>query len=241
MTAEEQRIACITGAGRRLGRELALGFARAGYDVVLHAHRSMPGAEAAAAAIRDMGRNAWTVQADLSTMQGIDAVAGALRARAPRLSVLVNNAGVFPSASFEETDAAAWDEAMGLHARAPYFLAQACAPLLRAARGSVITILSAGAFRAWTDHTAYTISKAAGAAATRAMAKALAPQVRVNAIAPGMLALDERGTAAELSADRIPLGRHGTAEDILRAALFLADASYCTGIVLPVDGGLLLR
>ena len=237
MIADTQRIAFVTGSGRRLGRRIAYALADAGYDIVLHANASIDGMNEAAARIRSNGRTAWSLTGDLSRADHIRSIGEALRATVPRLDVLVNNAGVFPTASFDAVTEELWDWTMAVNTRSMFFLSRECAGLLRASRGCIVNMASAGAFQAWTNHIPYNVSKAGVVMLTRALAKTFAPDIRVNAIAPGVVIVPDEEERTHIPADRIPLGRHGSVEELTRSVLFLVEAAYLTGHVLPVDGG----
>ncbi len=233
-------VAFITGSGRRLGRRLAYAFADAGYGVVLHAEKSALGMEEARKRISDAGGSAWIVRGDLADLAVVRSIAAEAVAFNGRMDALVNCAGVFPEASFEDVDGDMWDKAMNVNLKAAFFLVQSCAPALRAARGAVVNVACAGAFSPWSRHIPYNISKAGVVMLTRALARALAPDVRVNAVAPGIMEVPGEETRPLPPADRIPLKRHGTPEDLAAAVLFLArDAMYLTGHTMPVDGGFL--
>ncbi len=235
------KIALVTGAGHRLGRYIACGLADRGYDCIVHYHRAKSEAEETARQVRKRKRSVVLVQADLATMDGIAAVVGAAREFTEYLHLLVNNAGVFPGAAFERVTPEIFDSAIHVNVRSAFFLSQQLLPLLRNARGSsIINIASAGAYHPWVNHIPYNISKAGLVMLTRALAKALAPDVRVNAVAPGVVVVPDEPVRKELSPEKIPLRRHGQPEDIVRAVLYLAeDACYLTGHVLPVDGGII--
>jgi pteridine reductase len=224
-----RKIALVTGAGVRVGEAIARRLAAHGYAVAAHFHSHRPRGFAAA------------LQADLAAPDGPDALARAFReAGFARLDLLVNSAAGFDERPLEATDAAAWDAQLDLNARAPLLLTRALLPLLRRARGCVVNVVDVGGgLVPWRGFAAYCASKAALARATECLALELAPRVRVNGVAPGTVLWPERYPKARrraLSA-RIPLGRAGTPEDVAAAVLFLAEAPYVTGAILPVDGG----
>ncbi|HOJ02589.1 MAG TPA: SDR family oxidoreductase [Bacteroidota bacterium] len=230
--------ALITGSAHRLGRHIALALADAGYDIVLHAHEAHARLAAVEEEVRARGREVFSVVADLRSVEEIRDMARVVAGRIERLDVLVNNAGVFPEAPFEEVTEDMWNLAVDVNTRAPFFLTQAVLPLLRAASGCVVNIVSAGAYEPWSRHIPYNISKAGAHMLTRALAKALAPDVRVNGIAPGIILMPEEEEREHIPATRFPLQRYGTAVDIAEAVLFLCErAPYITGHVLPVTGG----
>ncbi len=237
--AETRRV-FITGSGRRLGRQLAYAFAAKGYDIILHAHESTEGLREAEARIRDLGRDVFAVQGDLSQVAHIRRIGEEISARVSRLDVLVNNAGVFPTAAFEEVTEEIWDHALDINTKSQFFMTQALAPLLRAARGCVVNVASAGGFEPWKNHIPYNVSKAGVIMLTRAMAKALAPDIRVNAVAPGVIIVPGEEVLDHIPASRFPMQRYGTPGDLADAVFFLTEGtSYITGHILPVAGGAL--
>jgi pteridine reductase len=230
--------AMITGSGRRLGRRLAFAFADAGYDIILHANASITGVTEAEEEIRRKGRDAFHVIADLRHVSEIRRMAAGIAARTRGLDVLVNNAGVFPEAAFDEITEEMWDETQAVNLKALFFLTQSLLPLLRAGGGNVINILSAGAYDPWKRHLPYNVSKAGAVMLTRAMAKALAPEIRVNGIAPGIIIIPGEEEREHIPESRFTMQRYGTPRDVADAALFLAGGtSYITGHILPITGG----
>jgi pteridine reductase len=237
MTSDSPRIVFVTGSGRRLGRQIAYALAEAGFDIVLHAHRSIDGMLEARDRIAVLGRRVWTVTGDLALVSDIRAIGESIRSSVPQLDVLVNNAGVFPTAAFSEVTEEIWDDTLAVNTRAMFFMARECAASLRNSGGCIVNIASAGAFQAWKTHIPYNVSKAGVVMLTRALAKTLAPEVRVNALAPGVILIPGEEEREHLPADRFPLRRYGTIDDVTRSLLFLIEARYLTGHVLPVDGG----
>ncbi len=233
--------ALVTGAGVRLGRATALAVAEAGYDVVLHAHRSRVDAERVAAEISSRGRQAWIEQSDLERPDEVLGLAARVIDAHGRLDLLVNNAGLFDTTPFAEIDRASFDRLHQVNCAAPFFLTQRLLPALLAAPAPVIVnITDVLAERPSAGASHYVMTKAALLAWTKALALELAPRVRVNAVSPGAVLLPEHfsaATRAKVLAD-VPLAREGTAEDVARAVVFLAGAPYITGTVLTVDGGL---
>ena len=226
--AATRRVALVTGAGARVGRAIALELARDGYRVVAHFHSHRP------------PRTMLGIRVDLSTPDGPTALARAFRRRFDRLDLLVNSAALFERRPLEDTDAALFDAQMGLNARAPLLLTRALLSPLRRARGSVVNVLDVGgALVPWRGYSAYGASKAALRAVTEALAVELAPEVRVNAVAPGTVLWPESYTAKvrRRLASRIPLRRVGAPGDVARAVRFLAESPFVTGAVVPVDGG----
>lgn len=237
-----QRVALVTGGAVRLGRAISLGLAEAGYDLLVHYRSSRRAAEDLAHAVDGLGRRCALFQADLSDPAAPDAVAASARSAYGRLDLLVNSAAGFDSRPLGQVDAAAWDGVMGLNVRAPHLLVRAAEPLLRAARGAVVNVLDLSAFQPWSEHPVHAVSKAALAHLTRVQARALAPDVRVNAVAPGAVLPPEGYPPERLEAlrARTPLGTLGTPDDVVRTVVFLAGAPFITGQIVAVDGGRLL-
>lgn len=234
--------ALVTGAGIRVGRAIALALAEAGYDLILHANRSLDGVEAVAREVRGRGRLARTVAADFSDRQAVRGLAANVIEDGTPLDVLVHNAGLYQAVDFADIDDAAYDRMQAVNLEAPFFLTQALLPVLRAApEGSlVVHITDIASERVEVPYAHYTVSKAGLDALTRALAVELAPAIRVNAVAPGTVAFPPGFPAERAQAirARIPLGREGSPEDIARAVVFLArDGRYITGQTIRVDGG----
>jgi pteridine reductase len=240
---DTQRVALVTGGAVRVGRAIALGLAGAGYDLAVTYHSSEKPARAVQSEARDLGRRCELVHADLSQPSAPEAVIAAVRAAYGRLDLLVNSAASFEARPLLDVDAAAWDAVMDLNLRAPHLLVRAAADLLRASRGNVVNITDLSAFQApWTEHPDHAISKSALAHLTRIQARVLAPEVRVNGIAPGAVLPPDDYPDERLRtlAAGTPLKRLGTPEDVAQAVLYLASAPYVTGHILVVDGGRLL-
>ena len=183
--SESQRVALVTGGAVRVGRVVSLGLAAAGYDVVVHYRASAGPAAETAAAIERMGRRSSSVQGDLAQPQAAEALARHVETTFGRLDLLVNNASTFDARPLVDVDPDAWDEVMNVNVRAPHLLVRATATMLRASGGAVVNIVDLSAFQAWTEYPHHAVSKAALAHLTRVQARALAPEVRVNAVAPG--------------------------------------------------------
>lgn len=236
--ASQERIAFVTGSGRRLGRQIAYALAGAGYDVILHAHESTDGMQEAAEHIGGLGRRAHQLTGDLRKLDDIRALGEAIAGITGGLDLLINNAGVFPRAAFEDVTEEIWDLAQDVNVKAYFFMTQVLAPLLRARKGSVVNMASAGGFDPWKKHIPYNVSKAGVVMLTRALAKVLAPDVRVNAVAPGVIIIPGEEVLDHIPDDRFPMKRYGTAQDLADAVLFLAQGnSYLTGHILPLAGG----
>jgi len=238
-----QRVATVTGGAVRVGRAISIGLAEAGYDLVVTYHTSAEPAEALSEEVASMGRRCVTLQVDLAEPAAAEAVAEAARAGFGRLDLLVNSAATFDAGPLLEVDAERWDAVMAVNVRAPHLLVRAAAPLLTGAHGCVVNIADLAAFQPWTEHPHHAVSKAALVHLTKIQARALAPAVRVNAVAPGSV-LRPEGWSEERWLDvarRAPLGRPGTPGDVVGAVLYLAGADFVTGQVLTVDGGRLLE
>ncbi|HWV37420.1 MAG TPA: SDR family oxidoreductase [Vulgatibacter sp.] len=233
--------AFVTGAGVRVGRAIALALARAGHDVILHANRSRRPVEEVADEIRSHGREAFVVTADLSDPDEVDRLAEGVAAMHPCLDLVVHNAAIFEASPYEAIDRRSYREMLAINLDAPFFLTQGLLPSLRAsASPSVIHVTDIGAERPVPGYAHYSVSKAGLLMLTKALAVELAPEIRVNAVAPGTVAFPEDVGAEQREAilRRIPMGREGTVEDVARAVVFLAcDAPYVTGQVIRVDGG----
>jgi pteridine reductase len=226
--APRRRVALVTGAGTRVGRAIALDLSRHGWEVVAHFHSHRP------------PRSLLGIRGDLASPDGPASLARAFRKRFARLDLLVNNAALFERRYLEDTDADLFDQQMALNARAPLLLTRALLTLLRRARGSVVNVVDVGgALVPWAAYSAYGASKAALRAVTESLALELAPEVRVNGVAPGTVLWPESLTAGARRrlSRRIPLQRVGEPEDVARAVRFLADSPFVTGATVPVDGG----
>jgi NAD(P)-dependent dehydrogenase (short-subunit alcohol dehydrogenase family) len=237
------RVALVTGAGRRLGQALAIGVARAGCDVAVHYHSSAAGAEATARAVRDAGRRAELLPGDLLD----PVVARALPDHAAklfgRLDVLVNSAALMVRREFDAVTPEDWNDALSLNLTAAFFTSQGAAPHLRKTRGKIVNLADLAGFEVWPGYLPLNVSKAGMVMLTKGLARVLAPEIAVNAVAPGaVLPPDDWPAEARAHlADTTPLKRLGAPEDVVRAVLFLLDHDYITGVVLPVDGGRLIR
>jgi pteridine reductase len=233
------RVALVTGGAHRLGRAIALALGRAGADVAIHYNRSEQQALAVRAELAALGVAAALIPGDLSVVAEAEQVVDAAIEQWGRLDLLVNNAGIWGSSPLGSVSEARWDELMNTNARGAFFTSQRASAALRAARGAIVNIADVGALRPWRNHTPYLVSKGAVITLTQALAKDLAPDVRVNAVAPGPVMLPDDWTPeqAERAARSVLLRRVGSAEDVAQAVVYLAQAEYVTGVVLPVDGG----
>jgi pteridine reductase len=234
--------ALVTGAAQRVGAAIARALHVAGANVIIHCHRSLRTAEKLAAELEHARPDSCAViAADLLDTAALPALIAHSRERFGALHLLVNNASSFYPTPIGSITLAQWDDLLGSNLRAPLFLAQAAAAELRRTNGAVVNIVDIHGLRPLRDHTVYCVAKAGLIMLTRSLARELAPQVRVNAIAPGAVLWPQAGMSEERK-DRIvastPLRRRGAADDVARAVLFFAaEAGFVTGQVLAVDGG----
>jgi NAD(P)-dependent dehydrogenase (short-subunit alcohol dehydrogenase family) len=232
-------VALVTGAAKRIGRSVALRLASEGADVVVNYRNSKGEADEVVAQITAMGRRAVAVQADVAKRAEVAAMFATVQKEFGRLDTLVNNAGMFFPAKFEELTEEQWDRIMDTNLKSQFLCSQAAAPMLRrSGRGRIINFASLGGLLAWPAYTHYCVSKAGVIMLTRCLARALAPEITVNAIAPGTISFP--GDAPGIAEDfilRAPLQRTGTAKDIDDAVVFLAQSGFITGQLVVVDGG----
>ena len=235
----EGQVALVTGAGRRIGRAIALRLAADGARVVVHYRNSAAEAAEVVAEITRTGGESRALPADLGRIGEIDQLFADVECQFGGLDILVNNAAVFAPTPVGETTEAQWDLILDSNLKAQFFCAQRAAPMLkRSARGRVVNFASLGGLLAWSQYTAYCVSKAGVIMLTRCLARALAPEVTVNAIAPGTISFpDDAPEIAETFIRRAPLARTGTADDIVNAVVYIIGAPFVTGQVLVVDGG----
>lgn len=235
-------VVLITGAARRIGAAIARRLHADGCDLVLHCHGSVDAMEALRRELERSGGSVQVLQADLREAGALAPLVDRAAASHGRLDGLVNNASNFFPTPLEQADATQWESLFAVNARAPFFLAQAAAPHLRASGGAIVNLADLYAGTPLRDHPLYSAAKAALVSLTRGLAQALAPQVRVNAVAPGAILWPEQDqdhAAREAILRHTALGRAGTPEDIAAAVAWLLsrEAGYITGQVLHVDGG----
>ncbi|GAB4471453.1 MAG: SDR family oxidoreductase [Anaerolineales bacterium] len=232
----------ITGAGRRIGRELALAAAQAGANVAIHYNSSADGAEQTAQEIRSLGRKAITLSADLAQVDQLHMLIEQAEHRLGALTALVNNASIFEPLDWETTTLANWERHLKINLTAPFVLSQAFARrLTHGTNGRIINILDWRALRPGADHLPYTISKAALAALTRSLAQALAPDISVNGLALGAIlppSYDNSQKNSIHALDNVPAARWGNMEEVTAAFVFLLyGPTYLTGEIIHLDGG----
>lgn len=235
----ERRVALVTGGATRLGRAIAVALARAGADVAISYWQSERQAADTVAEIIGLGRRAMALRCDMRDAAQIERLVGDAVSSLGEIDLLVVNAGVFRRTPVDVATAADWDWHMATNGRAAFLCAQVVGLRMRERGGAIVLIADVAGLRPWPAYIPYSASKAAVISVTEGLAQALAPNVRVNAIAPGPVLppedLDEK--ALERAVARTLLGRTGAASDVADAVLYLATAAYVTGVVLPVDGG----
>jgi NAD(P)-dependent dehydrogenase (short-subunit alcohol dehydrogenase family) len=233
----EAQVALVTGAAKRVGRSIALRLAAEGASVAVNYRTSKDEAESVVREIQAGGAKAVAIQADVSRRAEVSKLFAAVEKEFGRLDILVNNAGMFFPAKFQDLTDEQWDGIMNANLKSQFFCAQAAAPIMkRQGRGRIINLASLGGLLAWPGYTHYCVSKAGVIMLTRCMAGALAPEILVNAIAPGTIQFPGEPPDEEYIR-RVPLHRTGTGDDIAAAAIYLATSDFVTGQVIVVDGG----
>jgi len=238
------RVALVTGAGRRLGRAMAAALAGRGVSIAIHHHASSDGAEALRQEVVQAGGRAACFEADLTDAAAARALPERVVQEFGQLDILVNSAAVMHRLGFEETTPDAWDAIVNLNLRAVFFCTQGAAPALKAAGGKVINLADLAGLEPWPGFAAHSVSKAGVVMLTKVLARSLAPQVTVNAIAPGAVLVPEEYDAEERErlARATPLRRLGSPSDVIAALLYLLEGGdFVTGEVLVVDGGRHIR
>ena len=232
--------ALVTGGARRLGRGIALALADAGADVTITWLTSSSDATQTISDLQKSGRRAQALQCDVRDQNSVRMAVASAAAFHGHLDLVVNNAAVFEQASLANMTVTQWDAIFATNTRGPFLVSREALPYLRTVHGRIINIGSLGGIRPWADHAHYCASKAALHMLTEAMAKAFAPDVTVNCVAPGWIAMDGSNSDAALHfARKTPVRRAGTAEDVAQAVLYFAtNNAFTTGQILAVDGGL---
>ncbi len=231
----------MTGGAKRIGRALALAGAQAGAEVAITYLKSASEAEITVADIKTLDRQAYAFRCDVRDPLSIRSACAEVIRSLGGLDILINNAGSYQTARFEELNVEQWDEAFNTNTRGPFLTSQALLPELRRAQGRIINIGSLGGIRPWATHAHYCASKAALHMLTQSMAKAFAPEISVNCVAPGMIDLGEKDRAEMFLnfAQKTPMEVNGTAADVVAAVMFFATApAFITGQIMTVDGGL---
>jgi pteridine reductase len=236
-------VVLVTGGAVRIGRAISSALAEDGYRLVIHYNSSSGPADELVEEIRSGGGEAVAIAADLADAEAVRRLAREATDAFGGIDVLVNNASVFPPERLEDTDEALWDHTIAVNLRAPFFLIRHLAATLRERKGIVINLADLAGIQAWATYAAHGISKAGIIHLTQVAARSLAPDVRVNGIAPGTVLPPESLGDEEIRqlADRAPLKKNGSPEDVVRALRYLLTADFVTGETLVVDGGRLLR
>ena len=234
-----RRLALVTGAGHRVGRAIAVGFAERGFDIAVHYNASEAPAQDTVAEILKLGVTGEAFRADLTSGRAPDELIDAVTARLGPPDVLVNSAAVMMRTPVATVTVDDWDAMFALNLRAPFFLARAAARAMGDRGGVIINIADLAAFETWPAYVPHGITKAGVVQMTRALARVLAPSIRVNAVAPGAVLLPEKWDEADAESliGSTPLQRLGDPSDVVQAVLYLTDATYVTGETLIVDGG----
>lgn len=234
------RVALVTGGARRVGRAIALALAGRGVRLAVHYHASRSDADIVVREARDAGAaDAFAIAADLRRVDAAERLVRDVVARFGALDVLVNSAAVMLRTPLPDVTVEQWDDIMALNLRAPFFCARAAAAAMRPGGGAIVNIADLAGLESWPAYIPHGISKAGVIQMTGALARTLAPHIRVNAVAPGAVLLPESWSADDAAriARTTPLGRIGTPADVSQAVLYLLDADYVTGETLVVDGG----
>lgn len=231
------QVALVTGAAKRIGRSIALRLAAEGADVVVNYATSKVEAESVVREIEALGRRGAAIQANVSKRDEVRELFAGVESKFGRLDMLVNNAGRFFSAKFEEITDEEWDGIMDANLKSQFLCAQAAAPIMkRQGRGRIINLSSLGGMLAWPAYTHYCVSKAGVIMLTRCLARALGPEILVNSVAPGTIQFPGEAPDEDYIT-RVPLHRTGTGDDIAGAVAYLATAEFVTGQIIAVDGG----
>ncbi len=229
----------VTGAAKRIGREIAITLAAHGANVAITFNASQSEAEETVRDLAALDVRAMAVRCDLRDPEDVRQTVGAVVEEFGGLDILVNNAGTFESATLEHISVEQWDYMFETNTRGPFLMAQAAYPQMKEAGGRIINIGSLGGIHPWATHGHYCTSKAALHMLSQTMAKAWAPEISVNCVAPGMIVQGEVGAGYEHFAAKTPMRRNGTANDVAQAVLFFATGPhFITGQLLAVDGGL---
>jgi NAD(P)-dependent dehydrogenase (short-subunit alcohol dehydrogenase family) len=231
------KVALVTGAGKRLGRAVALRLASEGADVAVHFGKSEEEATAVAREIESGGRRAIAMKAELTSVEEIRGLVQRVAHEFGRIDVLVNSASNFLQSSVISTTEEVWDSSLDTNVKGPFFLAQAAAPWLRRSSGVIVNFADSSGILGWPGYIAHSVSKAGMIMLTKTLAKALAPEVRVNAIAPGTITMPGDPPEWEQEFVKIaPLKKSGSPDDVAEAVSYLVSAKFLTGHVLVLDG-----
>lgn len=233
----EGRVALVTGGAKRIGRSIVEKLAAEGADVVINYASSQDEAENLASVVRRLGRRSLAIHANVARKNEVQRMFQTIEREFSRLDILVNNAGMFFAADFMDLTEEQWDSILSTNLKSQFLCAQAAAPLLkRSGGGRIINISSLGGILPWPKFTHYCVSKAGVIMLTRCLARALAPEILVNSVAPGTIQFPGE-TPDEDYIRRAPLHRTGQGSEIAEAVFYLATAAFVTGQILAVDGG----
>lgn len=222
-----------------MGREIAITLAAAGADVAITFFHAESDSQETIATIQRMHRKSVAMRCDLRNAKQIPSSLNPVLQQFGGLDLLVNNAGAYQTRDFDAISAEDWDEMFAMNVRAAFLMSQACAPELKKSAGRIVNIGSLGGILPWTTHVHYCASKAALHMLTQATAKALAPEIAVNCVAPGMIDQGEQSDSLPRFAAKTPMQKNGSAQDVAQAVLFFATCPhFITGQVLAIDGGL---
>jgi 3-oxoacyl-[acyl-carrier protein] reductase/pteridine reductase len=236
--AIENKTAIVTGGAKRVGRELAIALAGVGMNVVITYRDSSVEASETVSELEKLGVRAAALQLDVRSEASVRQVIAATVSQFGGIDLLVNNAGIFESAPLAEISLTQWDAVFETNTRGPFLMAREALPHLKAAHGRIVNLGSLGGNHPWATHAHYCASKAALHMLTQTMAKAFAPEVSVNCVAPGYIEF-ESGAEARHFAAKTPMGRNGSAQDVAEAVLFFAAGpQFITGQIMAIDGGL---
>lgn len=236
--------ALVTGAGTRIGQAIAIGLAQSGCDVAIHYHGSAKGAEETARAVRSAGRRAELFRTDLADAAAAGGLADQAARALKRLDIVINSAAIMVREPVESVTPESWDATLDLNLRAMFFVSQGAIPHLRRAKGKIVNLADIAGMEPWPAYVTHCVSKAGVIMLTKALARALAPDIAVNAVAPGAVLLPDDWDENEREHIRktTPLERLGDPADVVAAVRFLLTGTdYVTGTVLVVDGGRLIR
>jgi 3-oxoacyl-[acyl-carrier protein] reductase/pteridine reductase len=235
------KIVLVTGAAKRLGRATALAAARSGADVAITYLESEREARKLVGELAELGSAALAVRCNVADEMSVREMVREVSGEFGGIDVLVNNAANYETAAFEKLTVAQWDAIFASNTRGPFLVSREAVSYLRKRKGRIVNMGSLGGLRPWATHAHYCSSKAALHMLTKVMAKALAPEIAVNSVAPGMIDLGEKSAAAFMRqmAKQTPMRRNGSADEIAAAVMFFATAPhFVTGQILAVDGGL---
>jgi NAD(P)-dependent dehydrogenase (short-subunit alcohol dehydrogenase family) len=238
---KELGVAIVTGSGKRLGKHIAVALAESGFDIVVTYKTSEEGARETKRSVEALGRRAFSVQADITVATDVERLVSQSLDKYHRIDILINNAGIFARTPWETIDFETWREFLDTNLTGAFLCSQqAGREMVKQGHGKIINIASIGGIQAWPKHIPYSVSKSGVISLTRSFARALAPAVMVNAIAPGTIIMEgeENPSITHIAVERIPMKRYGVASDITSVAIFLSTScTYVTGQVFAVDGG----